>query len=431
MLRFTPSLNESLSVENLRIALLNYIYSKQLKEELIIRLDDVEKKQNIEGKEKEVLETLALFGIEHSRVVAGSENIKYHTGMAMKLLLDKKAFNCFCSNEALELDKQKAKEEGKPYSYSGFCETISDETKFQCNAPFVVRLKKPDHDIRFNNLFQGELQFSPDQVDSVVILNHDKTPTSNFACAVDDMLYDISTIIRKQKHLNDTPKQIYIREALGYEKEIQYIHLAPILNSQDKELTKSDTFYCVQALIDEGYLPIAIVNYLISLGYDHPKEIFTIEEAIEWFDIQKLSSNSVTFVIERLNFYNCEHMKMLEDMRFSKIIGFADEDLGKLAKLYIEECNTINEIKEKIQAIFSEKTTLDGYEKEFELLKGCLQKAPFIGEFDKLQTYITDKTRLKEDTLFVPLSFALTGTTNETKLKQIYPLIKNYLGEII
>ncbi|MEA3289959.1 MAG: glutamate--tRNA ligase [Campylobacterota bacterium] len=432
MLRFAQSPTSDMDIGNLRVALFNYILSKQLDEELLIRIDDTNKEKNIENKDKEILETLALFSIDYSRVLIQSENIKYHTGMAMKLLLDKKAFNCFCSDEALAQDKEKAKKDGKAYSYSGFCETISDETKFHCNAPFVVRMKKPDHNIKFNDLFKGELDYTKEEVDSVIILNHDKTPTYDFACAVDDMLFDISTVIRDEEYLDNTPKQIHLREALGYDKKIKYAHLPTIINKQTAEkLSSDDKELTVNKLVEKGYLPAAIANYIVLLGFDTPKEVFTIEEAIEWFDIDKLSPDSVEFDMDKLNHINKEHLKLLDDLRFSKILGYADEDIGKLGKLYIEECNSINNIKDKIKTVFSQKKPLEGYEDEFISLKECLERAPFIEEFDELKKYISSKTELSDEKLIKTLSYALTGDANESNIERIYPLIRNYLGEII
>lgn len=422
MLRFASSPTQDMSIDNLRIALLNHILSKQTGQDLLIRIDDTDKEKNIEGKDKEILETLALFGIDYSRVIIQSENVKYHTGMGMKLLLDKKAFNCFCSDEALEQDKQKAKEEGKLYSYSGFCETISDETKFHCNAPFVVRVKKPEHTIQLKDVLQGDLEFTPDEVDSVIILDTNKSPTHNFASAVDDMLYDISTVIQEKKSLADTPRQIHIRQMLGYEKEIEYIHIPNI---------QMDNSISIKSLVEDGYLPAAIANYLVLLGYNPPCEVFTIEEVCEWFDIKKISNEEVLFDIEKLNFLNKEHIKTIDPMRLSKIIGYADEDIGKLAKLYLTECNTTKEIKAKIDLTFSKKENIQNHQEELKQIKECLGDAPFIENFNELKKYIIEKTELREEQLSTPLYYTLTGTLTGPDIEEIYPLIKNYLGEII
>ena len=431
MLRFAPSPTGDMHIGNLRVAIFNHILSKQNNEELLIRIEDTDKQRNIEGKDKEILELLQLFSIDYSRVVYQSENLKYHTQLGMKLLLDKKAFNCFCSDEALEKDRQKAKEEGKPYRYSGFCEDISDEAKMYCDAPFVVRIKKPTSNIKFTDLVKGDFEYKPFDVDSFVILRQDKTPTYNFACAVDDMLYDISTVIRGEDHLSNTPKQIHVRDSLGYDKQIDYIHLPLILNIETgKKMSKRDNSSSVKWLIDEGYLPVAIANYLVLLGYNTPKEVFTLEEAIEWFDISKVSKASPKFDISKLRFLNKEHLKTIDELRLSKILGYADKELGTLAKIYLEECSTTKEIKAKLDKIFSKKDSLENFEDEFKLLKECLQKAPFIDSFDELKKYITQNTGLKGKKLFMPLRYILTGETSGPNLSEIYPLIKNYIKEI-
>ena len=425
MLRFAVSPTRDMHIEDLRIALFSHILSKQLNEELLIRVDDSDTKKNIEGKDKEILELLGLFSIDYGRVIYQSENIKYHTQMAMKLLLDKKAFNCFCSQEALALDKEKAKKEKKPYRYSGFCETISDETKFNCNAPFVVRLKEPKQPIKFTDSIKGSFSYEPSNLDSFFILNQDKSPTSNFASAVDDMLYDISTILKDEKQLANTPQQIHIRKSLGYEKEINYIHIPNISNLEESNSSS------IKFLIDEGYLPVAIANYLVLLGYNTPKEIFTIEEAEQWFDINKISKEPVTFDINKLNSLNKEHLKTMDELRLSKILGYADKDIGLLAKIYLEECNTTKEIKEKIDTIFAKKKSLKDLKEEYKTLKECLQKAPFIENFNDFKTYLIEQTNLKENQLLTPLRYTLTGVKSGPDLSEIYPLIKNYLGEIV
>ena len=422
MLRFAPSPTGDMHIENLRVALFNHILSKQLNEDLIIRIEDIDKEKNIDGKDKEILELLGLFSIDFTQVLYQSENIKYHTQMAMQLLLDKKAFNCFCSDEALEQDKQKAKDEGKPYQYTDFCVNLSDEAKFECNAPFTVRIKRPEEHIKFNDSIKGDFDYAPLDVDSLIILKHDKVPTYNYACAVDDMLSNVSTVLREDKHLSDTPKQIHIRQSLGYDQKINYIHLPKIVN---QDINKSIT---IKDLIEDGYLPAAIANYILLLGYDTPCEIFTIEEAIKWFDINKISKEPSEFDIEKLKFINKEHLKIMDDMRLSKLIGYADKDIGILAKIYLEECDTLNEIKEKISAIFSKKETLEGFEEELSKLQTCLNLAPFINDFDDLKKYIIKETSIEEEKI---LRFALTGATNGPNLSEIYPLIKNYLGEIV
>lgn len=421
MLRFAPSPTSDMDIGNLRVALFNYIVSKQLNEDLMVIIDDSNKEENIEGKDKDFLKTLDLFSIDYKSVVHQSNNIKYHTQIAMQFLLDKKAFNCFCSDDALKLDKQKAKDAGTEYRYTDFCLNISDEAKFECNAPFTVRIKRPENTIGFKDGIHGDLEYTPYEVDSFVILNQDKSPTYNYATAVDDMIFDISTVIRDEDYLDDTSKQIHIRKILGYDKEINYSHLPKISN-----IDKAPT---VDILIEHGYLPAAIANYLVLISLKTtPSEIFTLEDAIEWFDVENISKDSIEFDLEKLNCLNKEYIKQFDNLRLSKILGYADDDIGKLAKLYIDDHNTIKEIKNKIDMIFTDKNAL---EDEFLIVKESISKAPYIAEYSSFEKLISESTNLKDDQLTTAIRYVLTTEKSGPDMDKIYPLIKNYIGEIV
>ncbi len=432
MLRFAPSPTGDMHIGNLRVAIFNYIVSKQLNEGLIIRIEDTDKARNIEGKDKEILEILNLFSIDYVSVFYQSDNLKYHQKMALQLMTQKKAFACFCSDTKLEELKEESIKKGIPFRYDGFCETLSDETVLNTNAPFTVRLKKPDHNIKFTDVLKGGFDYAPFDVDSFIILRQDKTPTYNYACSVDDMLMDISMVIRGEDHVSNTPKQIHIRESLGYTKEIKYVHLPIILNAQTgKKMSKRDDASSVKWLIEQGFLPSAIANYLVLIGNKTPTEIFTLEEAIKWFKIENVSKSGAKFDIDKLRFINRKHIEMLDEMRLSKILGFADENIGKLAKLYLEEASTIKEIKAKLDDIFSVKTTLEGFEEESKKVKEVLQKTSYFESYDDLKNHVTENTALKGKNLFKPLRYILTGVENGPNLADIYPFIKNYIGEIV
>lgn len=421
MLRFAPSPIEDMNIGNLRVAIFNYIVSKQLNEDLVIRIEDIDMEKNIEGKDKEIIEILNLFSIEYKSIAHQSDSLKYHQKIALQLMSQKKAFACFCSDDKLEELKQEAQEKGKPFAYDGFCETLSDETVLNTNAPFTVRIKKPDENIKFTDLLKGKFDYAPLEVDSFVILNQGKKPTYNYACAIDDMIMDISMVIRNENHILNTAKQIHVRNSLGYTKEIKYVHLPSISNET----------ISVKSLIDEGFLPSTIANYLVLLGNETPTEVFTLEEAISWFKIENISKASLTFDIDKLKLINKKHLETIDDMRLSKILGFADSDIGKLGKVFLEEVSTIKEMKEKVALIFSSKTTCEGFEEEFTKVKECLQKAPFFDNFEELKIYIEKETNLKDKNSFEPLKYILTGTNTGPNISNIYALIKNYLGEIV
>jgi len=289
VLRFAPSPTGDMHIGNLRVAIFNHIISKQLNEDLIIRIEDTDKQRNIEGKDKEILEILNLFSIEYKNVVYQSKNLKYHQKMTLQLIEQKKAFSCFCSETRLNRLKEDSIKKGIPFRYDEFCTTLTDETVLNTQAPFTIRLKKPKHNIKFTDILKGDFDYAPFDIDTFIILRQDKTPTYNYACSVDDMLMDISIVIRGEDHISNTPKQIHIRQSLGYKKDIKYIHLPVILNAKtNKKMSKRDDASSVKWLIEQGFLPSAIANYLVLIGNKTPTEIFTLEDAIKWFKIENI-----------------------------------------------------------------------------------------------------------------------------------------------
>ena len=380
-----------MSINDLRIALLNHICAKQAGEQLIVRIEDGDKTHLIEGKDQEMLEMLELFGISFSQLYYQSSNFKYHLQFASTLLDTKKAFICFCPYE----------DETSPCL--GACEHLSPEEILNIAKPFVIRMKKLD--------------------DNLAIMRTDKYPTYPFACACDDMLQGVTTIIREVEQEHAAPKEEHIRKSIGYEQALHYTHVPLLLCSNEQ----SD----VKGLLDQGFMPEAIVNYLILLSNPTPVEIFTLEEAISWFDITKLSNAPVPFNSEKLRAINIEHIKRIPDMELSKRIGYACENIGKVAKLYTQEVSTTQEIKQKVDALFAKKALCHGFEKESQRLQELILNAPHCEDFDAFQAYLSDKSGLTEEAFSKPLYFWLSGMDHGPKLALLYPLIKNYLKEIV
>lgn len=422
MLRFAPSPTGDMHIGNLRVALFNYICSLQREEPLLIRIEDTDKEKNIPGKEKEIFEILSLFGIEYHEQQFQSNNVRFHRAMALQLLQDKKAFNCFCPSETLEAKRKAAKEAKIAYRYDGVCENLPAEEVIDNPLPFTIRLKKPSHPISITDIIKGESIFAPDEIDSFVLLHTDKSPTYNFACAVDDMLSDVSLIIRNENHLNDTPKQIAIHEALGYTKRIEYAHL-PIIIDEDT--------ISVKWLLEEGYLPDAISNYLIWIGNKTPVEIFDLKEAIKWFDLKALSNVPEHFDIDKLRFINREHLRGLDPKELSRYVGFADEEIGNLAKLFLEESSTLKELRAKVGAVFAPKNVSDEYKEHFELLRSLTQKAPHFDDYESYETYLIAQSKLTRENLLKPLRILISGAEQGPDIRELYIQIKNYLKEVV
>ncbi|MEA3418526.1 MAG: glutamate--tRNA ligase [Campylobacterota bacterium] len=433
MLRFASSPTGDMHIGNLRVAIFNYMVAKQRDVNFIVRIEDTDKERNIEGKDTEILQILEKFALPHDSVSHQSENLHMHQTLAIRLLEEKKAFVCTCTPEELEADREAAKRNRVAYRYSGRCQEVGAEDlrKIKENkTPFVIRLKKPDAPIMNHDVIKGDIQTAPDDVDSFVVLRADMTPTYNFACACDDMISGINLIIREEDHLSNTPKQKHIKQLLGYDMETDYAHLPIVLNIEGKKMSKQDDTSSVKWLFEQGFIPDAIANYLLLLGNKAPTEIFTMPEALEWFKLENISRSPAKFDIDKLRFINRKHLGMMDDKRLSSLFGFADADIGKLAKLYLEEASTINELENKIRPVFAPKNFDGEWSEQMKIMQKIIADAPMIETFDEFKSYMMKESGLKGGNFFKPLRLLLAGAEHGPELSDIYPLIKPYLLEI-
>jgi glutamyl-tRNA synthetase len=434
MLRFATSPTGDMHIGTLRVAILNYLIAQQRKESFIVRIEDTDKERNIEGKDTEIMQILEKFALNHESVFHQSEHLHMHQTLAIRLLEEGKAFVCTCTAEQLEADRETAKTQKVSYCYSGQCFDV-DKTEHaklkESGIPFVVRIKKPTEAIVNHDLIKGDITTTPNEVDSFVILRTDGTPTYNFACACDDMLSGVDFIVRGEDHLSNTPRQKHIKTLLGYDADTTYAHLPIILNTMGKKMSKPDDASLVKWMFEEGFVPDAIINYLLLLGNSKaPKEIFTLPEAIEWFNIENISRSAAKFDIDKLRFINREHLKLMDDRQLSTLFGFADADIGKLAKIYLEEASTIKELTAKIKPIFAPKDFEGEWGAQMQSMEEIIQCAPMINNFDEFKSHVMKESGFKGKNFFKPLRLLLTGAEHGPELSEVYPLIKAYLLEI-
>lgn len=402
MYRFALSLTRDMSVEDLRIGVLNFLCAKQKGEMCVLRFNDTDKKRNIEGKNEEIVTLLGLFELEFQGPFYQSQNLKFYRQFASKLLEEKRAFCCFCSSETIDKKRQNAKENEKPYRYDGSCKNLKDEEVIGNENPFTIRIKGKSN-----------------KIDDFVILKEDKYPTCNFANGIDDMLQNVTHVITSENESN-TVQQIHVREVLGYHEEIKYTQLSPIANAKS-----------VLLLLEEGYLPEGILNYLILLGNECEEDIFTLKSAEKWFRVENMSNNPIRFDMNELKLINKEHIKLLDDKKLSAMIGYSSQYVGKIAKIYTKEVSTLNEIKSKIDAMFDKRVFEDELKSEHEVLANALINAPVFDTFDEFKEYLINKTKLSEKLVLKILRTLLTNTQDNIGFKNLYPIIKNHLKEIV
>ncbi|MBA1421322.1 MAG: glutamate--tRNA ligase [Epsilonproteobacteria bacterium] len=409
MLRFAQSPTGDMHINDLRIAILNYLVAQQRGERFTVRIDDTDKASVIEGKDTEIMQILEKFALKHASVFHQSEHLHMHQTLAIKLLEEGKAFVCTCT--------------GEQEPYSGRCENVdkSEHSKLkESGTPFVIRLKKPAQDIVIHDVIQDDSTATPDEVDAFVILRTNGTPTEVFASACDDMLSGITMIIDKEEDLKYASKVEHIKTQLGYSEETSYAHVPMMTDSPS-----------LKVLFEEGYLPDAIINYLLLLtSPDAPQEIFTLPEAIAWFNLENISNSDVAFDIDKLRSINAEHLRRMDDKLLSTLFGFADADIGKLAKLYLEEVSTINELKVKIEAIFTSKNFEGAWADQMRTMETLIQDAPMFHDYHTFEAYLLKETGLTGQDFFKALRLLLTGAEHGPELSTIYPLIKPYILEI-
>lgn len=430
MYRFAPSPTGDMHIGNLRAAILNYICALQTGSGFNLRIEDTDNQRNIEGKDEEIKQILTIFGIKWDNLYYQSKNLKFHREFAHKLLMDKKAFCCFCTEEELIYKKQIAKDNNLAYRYDGTCENLSDFEVLNSQKPFVIRMKKPKSPMKFIDKIKGEIVFEPDDIDSYVIMRADKTPTYNFACAIDDMLQGVDFIIRGEDHVSNTPKQEWIRRCLGFDKVFDYAHLPIILDKNGKKMSKRDESSSVKWLLQTGFMPEAIANYLILLGNKTDNEIFTIKDAVEWFDIKNISKSPAKFDINKLSYINREHIKRSSNLRIIEIFG-VEERLCDLVKFYTQESSLVPEIKLKIERIYSKKDIAQEFLKESNLIKNAIIKMQIPQDFGEFKLRLIEMTNLKGKNLFMPLRLLLTSEAHGPELCELYKFIKDDIKRIV
>ncbi len=396
MVRFTFSPTSDITIRDLRVALLNYIVSRQNNEDFIVRIEDIGREENRDGQDKKNLGILDLFGIKYTQTIYQSENIRFHTAMALQLLHEKKAFSCFCSLEWLASKEAEAKTNNQPYRYDDACANLPAELVIDNTNPFTIRIRRENN----NN-------------ESFIIMEQDKTPTYDFACAVDDMLSDISTIVCEEDYKENIQKQDYVRTALQYDKQIQHFYLPTITNDENVS---------IKGLLEEGYLPEVISNYLISME---------VVEAIKNLDLANLPPLPTQFDIEKLKKINQRYLKNLDAKELSRYVGFADEEIGELAKIYLAKASTTKELKAKIAPIFTPKVIPKEFAEQSNIIVKIIKDAPYFNQYNDFKNYIMEKSGIKGDKLLKPLCLVLTGSDDGVDLAKIYRYIKNYIGEIV
>ncbi|MBI2353012.1 glutamate--tRNA ligase [Candidatus Dependentiae bacterium] len=326
--RFAPSPTGFLHIGSLRTALFNWLFARHCKGTFLLRIEDTDRERSTKEYEESILKSLAWTGIVPDEpVVYQFDRLGIHSEVVQRLIKEKKAYKCFCSEAKLEEKKERALSKQQTYQYDKACRLL-EVTGDHSDQPHVVRfaISIPGETFTFHDDIKGDVTVPCEQIDDFVILRSDKTVTYNFAVVQDDHDMGVTHVIRGEDHLLNTVKQILLYQALGYNVP-SFAHIPLILGDRGQKLSKRDAITSVVEYQKEGYLADALCNYLVRLGWSHgDQEIFTKEEMISFFDLSGVHKGGAKFDLEKLRWMNAQYIKQLSP---EMILSLIEKNLSK------------------------------------------------------------------------------------------------------
>lgn len=333
--RFAPSPTGTLHVGGARTALYNWLLARKTHGDFLLRVEDTDRVRSTPESEQAVLADLSWLGLhwDEGPNVGGdhgpyrqSERADVYQRFANQLVENGKAYPCFCTEDELERKRVQAEREGLPPQYDGtWRDADPEEVKRRIDAgqPYTVRFKVPPGSrVVIDDAVRGKVAWDADAtVGDFILLRSSGVPVYNFCVAVDDALMGVSTVIRAEEHLTNTLRQVLILRALGFQTP-QYAHCSLILGADRSKLSKRHGATSVTQFREEGYLPVAMINYLATLGWNDgtEKEIYTVEELIHAFEINRITKSPAMFDGDKLRYINGQHLRALPTEQLEQLV---------------------------------------------------------------------------------------------------------------
>ncbi|AVM22430.1 glutamate--tRNA ligase [Bacillus pumilus] len=464
--RYAPSPTGHLHIGNARTALFNYLFARSQGGKFIIRIEDTDQKRNVEGGEESQLRHLQWLGIDWDESIdkdggygpyRQSERNDIYKKYYDELLEKDLAYKCYCTAEELEEEREAQIARSEMPRYSGKCSHLSKEEEDKLIAEGrepSIRFRVPKGEIiKFDDMVKGDISFETDGIGDFVIVKKDGTPTYNFAVAVDDHLMKMTHILRGEDHISNTPKQIMIFNAFGWDVPL-FGHMTLIVNENRKKLSKRDEsiIQFIEQYKNLGYLPEALFNFIALLGWSPvgEEELFTKEQFIDIFDVNRLSKSPALFDMHKLKWVNNQYVKALDldqvvalTLPHLQKAGKVSEQLSdeentwvrKLISLYHEQLSYGAEIVELTELFFKEQIEYNQEAKEVLAEEQVPEvMSSFAGQLERLESFTPDEIKAaikavqketghKGKKLFMPIRVAVTGQTHGPELPQSIELL--------
>lgn len=459
--RFAPSPTGHLHIGGARTALFNYLFAKRYGGKFILRIEDTDLNRSSYESEQVIVEDLKWLGITWDEGVEAegnrgpyrsTERIHIYKEYVDRLISEKKGYKCFCSAEELEEERKTQEEKGETPKYNGKCRNLTYEqiNSFeQEGKKYTVRIRVPENEIiKVDDKVRGIVEFESNGVGDFIVVKSDGIPVYNFAVVIDDYLMEITHVIRAEEHLSNTPRQIVIYDAFGFEKP-SFAHVSLILGHDRTKMSKRHGSTWVEQYRESGYLPEALVNFLVLLGWspEGEQEIMTMDEMVAQFSLDRVSKNPAVFDDEKLNWMNSQYIKMqpiekITDMAIShlKEAGMIEQKVSEERYEWLKGAISsirsglvcIKEVPEKLRLFFDENIEPEN-EEAAEMLK--LEHVPSllgvllekVNSAQKIDTEFTStifkvlqqETGIKGKNLFMPIRVALSGQTHGPDINEM------------
>lgn len=446
--RFAPSPTGHLHLGGARTALFNWLYAEHNKGTFILRIEDTDRTRSTEEYIEAIIEGMKWLGLDWDEgPYRQTDRFNIYKGYADKLIKEGKAYYCYCLPEELEKRRQEALAQGKPQKYDGRCRNVKEPVVDR--IPTVRFMMPQEGKTIVDDFIRGKVTFDNAQLDDLIIIRSDGTPTYNFVVVVDDVDMEITHVIRGDDHLNNTPKQIHIYKALGY-KIPAFAHLPMILGPDKTRLSKRHGATAVTSYKEMGYLSDAFINYLVRLGWAHgDQEVFTRDELTEYFSLEDVGKSAAVFNPEKLLWLNSHYLKntpteklvelvkpflirekiIKEDQTVDKVwLSKAVDTLKERSRTLVELANSLRfyitediEYDEKARSKFLNKKSLPHLIDVKEALK---RLDDFIApEIEKVFGALVEKHNIKLGNLAQPVRVAITGKAESPGIFEVLEIV--------
>ena len=441
--RFAPSPTGTLHIGGVRTALFNYVYAKQNDGLFLVRIEDTDRERSSKEYEKNILDSLSAIGLmPDEKPINQSERNDIYVAAAEKILESGNAYWCDCSKDTLDQMRKKQEAAGKKPMYDGRSRNLglkkTDKT--------VLRLATPENgETIVNDHIRGKVIFQNEELDDLILLRSDGTPTYHLCNVVDDYEQGVTTVIRGEDHISNTPRQIHIQNALGY-PSLEYAHLPLVLGPDKKRLSKRHAATSLEEYKSEGYLNSAILNTLARLGWSKgDAEVFYMDELIKNFNINEVQKAGAIFDITKLDYLNSQHLANLGLDEFKQhLTPFLEEvsidinkhpDVDKLIDVMRSSANTLKGIAQELHPYYSH---INGYDEKalrkfidsnsLKILSDLKEILTDLNEWneEKIEKALKDyqaNQDLSVPKVNQPIRIALTGSTKSPSLGLTLELI--------